>query len=116
MWQLNNGPSIIVEVKTKDAYRINLNTIAGYRRKLIEAQTIVADQSSILIVVGRKDTGDLEAQIRCSRYAWDIRLISIDALIRLMRLKEEIEDPRIVRTHHKKHKSNETLNKVKKWT
>jgi len=49
--------------------------------------------SSILIVVGREDTGDLEAQIRGSRYAWDVRFISVDALLRLMFLKEEVDDP-----------------------
>jgi hypothetical protein len=44
-------------------------------------------------VVGRQDTGDLEAQIRGSRHAWDIRLISADALLRLMKLKETLDDP-----------------------
>ena len=97
LWQLGGGPSIIVEVKTTDAYRIDLNAIASYRRKLIDSHTIASDNSSILIIVGKKDTGDLEAQIRGSRFAWDIRLISIDALNRLVRLKEEIEDPKIVR-------------------
>jgi len=35
----------------------------------------------VLIVVGRQDTGELEAQIRGSRHAWDIRLISAEALL-----------------------------------
>ena len=35
-------------------------------------------------MVGRDDTGELEAQ----RHAWDIRLISADALIKLVQLKE----------------------------
>jgi hypothetical protein len=47
-------------------------------------------------VVGRKDTGDLEAQIRGSRHAWDMRLISVDALLRLMLLKQQVEDPAII--------------------
>lgn len=47
--------------------------------------------SSILIVVGRKDTGELESQVRGSRYAWDIRLISVDALIKVVQLKEATE-------------------------
>ena len=46
------------------------------------------------------DTGDLEAQIRGSRYAWDIRIISVDALLRLMSIKEEVEDPTIVQRIH----------------
>lgn len=51
----------------------------------------------MLIVVGRQDTGDLEAQIRGSRHAWEARLVSVDALMRLMRLKENLEEPLVVR-------------------
>ena len=47
----------------------------------------MTSDSSILIVVGRQDTGDLEAQIRGSRHAWDTRVISADALIKLLELK-----------------------------
>jgi hypothetical protein len=54
----------------------------------------------MLIIVGRQDTGDLEAQIRGSRHAWDIRLISVDGLLRLMTLKEEVEDPRTLQKIH----------------
>ncbi|MHA2055174.1 MAG: hypothetical protein ACW99F_16465 [Candidatus Hodarchaeales archaeon] len=96
LWQAPDGDAIIVEVKTTDAYRINLDTIANYRRSLIKSGEINSENSSILIVVGRDDTGGLEAQIRGSKYAWDIRLISIDALLRLMDLKEEVEHPQIV--------------------
>jgi hypothetical protein len=44
-------------------------------------------------VVGRDDTGELEAQVRDSRHAWDIRLISADALLKLVLLKESADDP-----------------------
>jgi hypothetical protein len=54
---------LLVEVKTTDAYRIPLNTIAGYRERLIDNKEFDEDGSSILIVVGRNDTGELEAQI-----------------------------------------------------
>jgi hypothetical protein len=64
------------------------------------SQTVVEAKSSMLLVVGRQDTGDLEAQIRGSRYAWDIRIISVDALLRLMSIKEEVEDPLIVQRIH----------------
>ncbi len=97
LWKLTYGHSIIVEVKTTDAFRIDLNTIAEYRRDLVQQSEVEESASSILIIVGRQDTGDLEAQIRGSRHAWDIRLISVDALIRLMTLKEEVEDPKIAR-------------------
>jgi hypothetical protein len=96
LWQAPDGHAVVVEVKTTDTYRIDLNSIAAYRRALINQDECSEDRSSILIVVGRQDTGDLEAQIRGSRHAWDIRLISVDSLIRLLTLKEEVEDPQII--------------------
>ncbi len=100
LWKMTNGHSIIVEVKTTDAYRINIDTISKYRKSLIEKEQITEDHSSILIIVGRQDTGDLEAQIRGSRYAWDIRIISVDSLIRMMLLNEDVEDPQNLRKMH----------------
>lgn len=96
IWKAEDGKAIVVEVKTTDAYRIDLNVIAGYRLALIQDGTLRAKDSSILLVVGRADTGDLEAQIRGSRHAWEARLISVDALIELMRLKENLEEPFVV--------------------
>lgn len=90
LWESSEGHAIIVEVKTTDAYRISLNTIVGYREKL-RATGKLNGTASILVVTGREDTGELEAQIRGSRHAWDIRLISADALLRLVELKEESE-------------------------
>jgi hypothetical protein len=95
LWSGPEGNHIVVEVKTTDAYRIDLDTIAEYRRKLVAAGQAKEATSSILIVVGRQDTGDLEAQIRGSRHAWDVRLISVDSLIRLLTIREEVEDPSI---------------------
>ena len=43
--------------------------------------------------MGREDTGELEAQVRGSRHAWDIRIISAEALLKLARLKENAADP-----------------------
>lgn len=96
IWTSKEKHKIIVEVKTTDAYRINLDTIAEYRTKLIEQEKISKSQSSILIVVGRQDTGDLEAQIRGSRHAWDIRLISADSLLKLLTLKETLNDTKTI--------------------
>ena len=94
LWTSPEKHSIVIEVKTTDAYRIELVKLAEYRRRLKEQERIPGDTSSILIVVGRKDTGDLEAQIRGSRYAWDVRLISVKYLLKLLNLKEDVEDPR----------------------
>lgn len=90
IWRDVTGYSLIVEVKTTDAYRLSLDTVAGYRDKL-SSQGTVTGLSSILIVVGRTDTGELEAQVRGSRHAWDIRLISVDALVNLVRIKERAD-------------------------
>ena len=75
---------------------MDLDSITGYRKALIENDKITKEKSSLLIIVGREDTGGLEAQIRGSRHAWDIRLISVDALIRLMYLKEQMNDPDVI--------------------
>lgn len=97
LWKFPDGHMVVVEVKTTDAYRIDLGTVANYRRELIGAGQVNEECSSILMVVGRQDTGDLEAQIRGSRHAWDVRLISVDALVRLMFLKERVDDPTTIR-------------------
>ncbi len=96
IWRLKNEYSFILEIKTTDAYRINLDTIAVYTDKLIESGKIEKNKSSILIVVGRQDTGDLEAQIRGSRHAWNIRVLSIDALSKLLDLRESVNDNKIL--------------------
>lgn len=96
IWESNEGFNIIVEVKTTDAYRINLDVIVEYRNKLIEQRQISKSNSSILIIVGRQDTGDLEAQIRGSRHAWDIRLLSTDSLLQLLALKEKLNDTKTI--------------------
>jgi hypothetical protein len=96
LWISPDENGLVVEVKTTDAYRIDLETVATYRRNLIADGRIKESSCSILIIVGRTDTGDLEAQVRGSRHAWDIRLISIDGLLRLMHLKEELDDPKIM--------------------
>jgi hypothetical protein len=92
IWVSGEGHSIVVEVKTTDTYRISLDTIATYRKRLTDTGEL-GSPSSILIIVGREDTGELEAQVRGSRHAWDIRLISADALIKLVELKEGADAP-----------------------
>ena len=98
IWIAPNGHAIVIEVKTTDAYRINLDTIGSYREQLI-AKGDVPKQSSVLLVVGRQDTGDLEAQVRGSRHAWSFRIISADALIKLVSLKENAELASVAKIH-----------------
>ena len=90
LWRSPECNDLIVEVKTTDVYRVALDTIANYRARL-EEQGTIAKNASMLLVVGREDTGELEAQVRGSRHAWDVRLISVDSLISLVKLKEATE-------------------------
>lgn len=96
LWTLSKEHTIVVEVKTTDAYSINLDTVGAYRKKLISDGKTEPELTSLLLIVGRHDTGGLEAQVRGSRYAWDMRIISVEALLRLMELKETLDDPHIV--------------------
>src|SRR5207253_1833076 len=68
IWVSPEKHAIVAEVKTTDAYRISLETIASYRNRLLVDREIT-NPCSMLIVVGRQDTGDLEAQVRGSRHA-----------------------------------------------
>ena len=91
LWESPEGKHIVVEVKTTDTYRISLDTIAKYRTLLRDDEKVSSD-CSMLLIVGRDDTGELEAQVRGSRHAWDLRLISVDSLVDLVSLKESTED------------------------
>ena len=92
IWRAKGEPSLIIEVKTTDYVTVRLEKIAAYKEKLLSEARVSNDASS-LIVVGREDTGALEAQVRGSRYAWDMRLISIEGLIKLVQIKEKSDDP-----------------------
>ena len=100
LWRSQEGHAFVIEVKTTDTYRVDLDTIVGYRTALVQSASISEDHSSVLIVVGRQDTGDLEAQIRGSRHAWDVRLISSEALLKLLAVKEDVDDPHVRRRIH----------------
>jgi hypothetical protein len=91
IWRAKNEPDLIIEVKTTDYVTVDLKTQASYKEKLLAANKVAKDAST-LIVVGREDTGALEAQIRGSRYAWEMRLISVERLIRLVQIKEKSDD------------------------
>jgi hypothetical protein len=96
IWRSAEGTAILVEVKTTDAFRLSLDTTATYRRTLIKEGSISEENSSILYVVGRADTRELEAQVRGSRHASDVRIIGIGALFRVLKIKEELEDQNTV--------------------
>lgn len=95
IWRVPNGPTIVVEVKTTDTYNVSLETIASYRTKLI-ASGALGEDTSLLFVVGRKDTGALEAQIRGSRFAWDMRVVGVESLLKLVRVKEKSSEDQTI--------------------
>lgn len=72
-----------MEVTTTDAYTIRLDVIANYKDRLVEQNRIPKD-TPILIIIGRYDTSSLEAQVRGSRHAWSMRIVGIEAIIKLM--------------------------------
>lgn len=96
LW-IDQNNSFVIEVKTTDAYRISTDKIDNYRIKLIEKGKINSENSYNLIVVGRQDTGDLEAQIRGSIHAWRTRIISVDSLWKLLSTKEKLDDPQVIK-------------------
>lgn len=77
-----SGVNLIVECKTTDAYRISTDTLLGYSSK-VQFEFELEEPPSILLVVGRIDTGDIEAQIRGSRADDRISVISADSLLSL---------------------------------
>lgn len=92
LWQAD-GNHIVVEIKTTDAFRITLDRAGDYLNRLVAERGLDRETFSILYVVGRFDTGDLEAQIRGSRLAWTARMISVDALCRLLSVTATLGDP-----------------------
>jgi hypothetical protein len=92
IWQSAGERDLVIEVKTTDAYTISLDTLGTYKERLASENRVHRD-AAILIVVSREDTGALEAQVRGSRYAWEMRLISIERLIKLVQVKEKSDDP-----------------------
>lgn len=91
LWIAPEGNFVVVEVKTTDAYQISLQTISKYRDSLLLSGKI-SNNSSILIVVGVQGTQELEAQVRGSRHAWDMRLVGVEALAKLASIKEDSDD------------------------
>lgn len=99
LWS-SGDESLVVEVKTTNAYTINLDVIANYRNRLLEAGRIPKD-TPILLVIGRNDTESLEAQVRGSRHAWSMRIIGVEALIKLMHVNLNTSGEQVTSKIHK---------------
>lgn len=97
VWRIPDGNVIVIESKSTTTYSITLSQVVGYRDFIAREWGCRLEDISILLVIGREDTEDLEAQVRGSKYAWSIRLLGIDSLFRLLKLKETLDDPNVER-------------------
>ena len=80
---------IIAEVKTSIAHQIDLDPTNKYRNQLIEEKKINS-KSSILYIIGKGETKQLEEQIRGRRSNPDeMRIISLHSLLQLVEIKQE---------------------------
>ena len=83
--------NLVIECKTTDAYRISTKTLLGYSNDLKEKKGLQL-APPILLVVGRVDTGDIEAQIRGSRADDRISVIGVESLLSLAKAAVELSD------------------------
>ena len=97
LWRIPGGRAILVESKSSTSYSINLSRISAYRKQVAPQLGLRPEDISILIVVGTEDTSDFEAQVRGSRFAWDIRILGVKSLFRLLKLREALDDPKVER-------------------
>jgi hypothetical protein len=87
----HGGLNLIIECKTTDAYRISTETLLGYSKQLKEEKNL-PKEPPVLLVVGRVDTGDIEAQIRGSRADDRISVIGAESLLMLAKAISELSD------------------------
>ena len=100
VWELPGKRVIVVESKLNAAFGAELDRVARYRLRLIAQRPDLSEELvSILLVVGRGETDNLTMQIRGSRHAWDMRIISVDALLKIAEIKERVEEPTFRRFH-----------------
>lgn len=97
LWGIAGGRAILVESKSSTSYSIALSRISEYRKQVAPQLELRPEDISILVVVGTEDTSEFEAQVRGSRFAWDIRILGVPALYRLLKLKEALDDPKVER-------------------
>ncbi len=93
-WKAQSGFSVVVEVKTTEAYAIKTSTLAGYVDGLISERRIADWGSALgLYVIGRADPGthQLENSIIAERNHDRLRIISVDSLVSLAEMMSEYD-------------------------
>ena len=100
LWTNDAGECLIVEVKTSDDYAISVESVTGYRDRIIQERRIPRRKCSILVVYGRDEKGGLRNTVKGSDEAKSFRLISATALFQLVRILAESKAPVIQKQIH----------------
>ena len=91
LWRADDF-SIVIEVKTTDAYSIMTSTLLGYINQLIDSGRIANSDNAIgLYVFGKQNTAleQLEGAIVHGGYAQRLRLSTVDDILSLAELVQE---------------------------
>jgi hypothetical protein len=94
LWQSPTDWVLVVETKTTDVYSVKTSTILGYINGLVSAGRIKRpDQALGLYIYGRFDAGtsQLEKAIMAEKRQEQLRVVSVDALLNLLELKQEYD-------------------------
>jgi len=92
LWQSSTGWSIVVEAKTTDVYTVKTATLLGYVNSLVSEGRIKDPTNALgLYVYGRFDaqTNQLENAIIVEGRRERLRVVSVEALLDLLELKQE---------------------------
>lgn len=92
LWKAKDGSYIIMESKTSDDYAIAIESVIGYRDKLLVENKVPKNKCSVLIVYGRDEKNALRNTVKGSDEAKHIRLISANALFQLVKILDEKKD------------------------
>jgi hypothetical protein len=94
LWKSPAGSSLVVESKTTDVYTVKTATLLDYINSLVSEGSIDDPTRALgLYVYGRfdADTNQLENAIIAENRRQQLRVVSVDALLNLLQLKQEYE-------------------------
>lgn len=97
IWAAQDGRVLLVESKTSCSHRNELAKLAEWRRRLAVERHVSDETVSSLMVIAEEETEELEAQVRGSRSAWELRLLGVDALFKLLSIRESLDDDQVER-------------------
>lgn len=93
-WQSQTDWSLVVETKTTDVYTVKTSTLLGYINALVSEGQLENPSNALgLYIYGRFDaqTSQLENAIIAEGRREHLRVISVDALLNLLELKQEYD-------------------------